>query len=351
MKILCYSSFSFSYLNRARVLFASLKRFHPDWRLVALMTDAVPHGMRFDVAEEPFDEVVWQDGLGIAGLPGWLFQHDVVEVCTAVKGPYLDMACRMGFDAVVYLDPDTCLFNALDPLVALLETHEIVLTPHILQPEREDMAIRDNEICPMWAGIFNLGFVAIRTHGEGARFARWWAERLLKYCHDDPAKGLFVDQKWCDHVPVFFDHVHILKDPGYNVASWNVNQRRITMGADGEVLANGAPLRFWHFTKLGPLGDTMTQRYARDQIVVYELWRWYRAQVAAATSPQVPERYWAFGQFADGTPIPREARLLYRDRADLQAAFPDPFGAEFAGWLRAQGHLPAGSATSLAHAA
>ena len=31
MKVLVYSSFTFSYLNRARVLFQTLRRFHPDW--------------------------------------------------------------------------------------------------------------------------------------------------------------------------------------------------------------------------------------------------------------------------------------------------------------------------------
>ena len=342
MKVLCFSSFTFSYLNRARVLYQSLRKFHPDWHLVALMTDKVPHGMRCEVADEPFAEGVWQDDLGIEGLQGWLFQHDVVEVCTAVKGPYLDLACSLGYDAVVYLDPDTCLFNSLDPLVDLLQQHDIVLTPHLLEPEDSDLAIGDNEICPLWAGIYNLGFVAIRSTGEGARFARWWADRLLKYCHDDRDRGLFVDQKWCDHVPVFFDNVHILKDPGYNVASWNVNQRRISIDRVGMVRANDVPLRFWHFTKLGPLGDAMTRRYAGDQIVVYELWRWYRAEVAKATSPQVPERYWAFGHFADGTPISREHRLLYRQRADLRATFADPFASgagSYQHWLVGEGLL------------
>lgn len=341
MRTLCFTSFSFSYLNRARVLFQSLRRYHPDWHLVALMTDKPPVGFAFDVKDEPFDEVVWHNELGIANVEGWLFKHDIVEVCTAVKGPYLDLATRMGFDAVIYLDPDTCLFNPLTPLLTLLETHDIVLTPHLLEPETDPIAIIDNEICPLWAGIYNLGFVAIRTTGEGARFAKWWSDRLQTFCHDDVARGLFVDQKWCDHVPVFFDKVHILKDPGYNTASWNVNQRHISIDEEGHVRSNGNLLRFWHFTKLGPLGDTMTRRYAREQIVVYELWRWYRQQVTRETSSGIPDRYWAFGHFEDGTPIERSHRLLYRDRKDLQAAFPNPFsgteGQGFVGWLQSEG--------------
>jgi hypothetical protein len=293
--------------------------------------------MDFDLENEPFDEVVWHDELGIENVDGWLFQHDIVEVCTAVKGPFIHQATQRDFDAVIYLDPDTCLFNTLTPVIEKLEQFDIVLTPHLLEPETERTAIIDNEICPLWAGIYNLGFVAIRTNGEGARFAAWWSQRLLSFCHDDPAKGLFVDQKWCDHVPVFFDRVHILKDPGYNTASWNVNQRRITIGPDGNLYSNGQPLRFWHFTKLGPLGDVMTRRYARDQIVVYELWRWYREQVLEATSTVIPDRYWAFNCFENGSPIDRSHRLLYRVRTDLQSHFRNPFESGFDAWLRSEG--------------
>ena len=41
MKVLCYSSFTFSYLNRARVLYSTLRRFHPDWELVALILSLI----------------------------------------------------------------------------------------------------------------------------------------------------------------------------------------------------------------------------------------------------------------------------------------------------------------------
>jgi hypothetical protein len=340
LKVLCFTSFTFSYLNRARVLFQSVRRFHPDWHLVALFTDKPPEGLRFSIADEPFDEVVWETDLGIPNLKSWLFRHDIVEVCTAVKGPYIEMACQLGFDAVVYLDPDTCVFNSLDPLLGLLEHSDIILTPHILRPEDTRMAVIDNEICPLWAGTYNLGFVAIRTTGAGAQFANWWSDRLSSFCYDDVSKGLFVDQKWCDLVPALFDNVHILRDPGYNVASWNLNQRRISVDLDGQFFVNGVPLRFWHFTKLGPVGDTMTRRYAGDNFPVYELWRWYRKQIKDNTSSAIPDRYWAYGHFDNGEKIHRSYRLLYRDRTDLQEAFPDPYatsGNSLWSWLGGEG--------------
>jgi len=340
MKVLCYSSFTFSYLNRARVLFQTLRRFHPDWELVALITDEPPPGFAFDPAKEPFDRVVWAADLGIANFKGWLFKHDVVEVCTAVKGPFIHQACSSGADAVIYLDPDTALLAPLDPLLDWLQDHDILLTPHLVDANDEPSAILDNDLSASRTGIFNLGFVAIRTTGEGARFAKWWNDRLLSYCYDDMPSGLFVDQRWCDHVPALFDKVKVVRDPGYNVASWNLSRRTVAVQKDGRITVNGSPLRFWHFTKLGPLGDTMTKRYAGQNFPVYEIWAWYKRQVSAATEATIPARWWAYDRFADGVAIEKPQRVLYRERADLQAAYPDPFAAgegSYRQWLEREG--------------
>jgi hypothetical protein len=146
VKVLCYSSFTFSYLNRARVLFQTLRRFHPAWELVALITDRPPEGFAFDPAAEPFDRVVWAEDLGIPNFQGWLFKHDVVEVCTAVKGPFIHQACTSGAEAVIYLDPDTALFASLEPLERWLERDEILLTPHLVDPNDDPAAIHDNDL-------------------------------------------------------------------------------------------------------------------------------------------------------------------------------------------------------------
>lgn len=342
MKVLCFSSFNFAYLNRARVLFASVRRHHPDWRIVALITDRPPAGFDWDISKEPIDEVVYAEDLDVENVREWLFKHDVVEVCTAVKGPYLLQACSSGVDVVVYLDPDTCLFAPITPVLRILQTSDVVLTPHQTVPDALPEAIIDNEITSLKTGIYNLGFLAIRTTGEGLRMARWWSDRLKRFCYDDIPSGLFVDQRWCDHVPSFFDKVHILRDSGYNVASWNLSHRTVTMAEDGAVLVNGVPLRFWHFTKLGPLGDTMTKRYAKDNFQVYELWNWYRRQVMEATSKDIPAGYWHYGAFESGHKIDKSYRLLYRNRKDLREAFPDPYrkgSNSFETWLANEGLL------------
>lgn len=345
MTVHAFTSCSYSYLNRARVLASSLRKQHPDWVIWLVMTDKEPEGFRFNLAQEDFDRLLTAEDLYGEVTEQWLFGHDIVEACTAVKG----RACvrilqEPGCEKLVYFDPDIAVFNPMTPVIDLLDTYSIVLTPHQTDPDPKDRpsAIRDNEITSLDYGVYNLGFVAIANDDEGRRFSQWWDDRLTDWCHDRLDIGLFVDQKWCNLVPCFFDNVKILRDPGFNVASWNLSNRVMRYDDSGTALINGAPLRFYHFTKLGPVGDVMTQRYAGDNIEVYELWWWYRNQVMAASDAGIPKGWWYYGTFDTGERIPKAVRELYRDRGDLRAAFPKPLrtgAGSFYEWLEKETEL------------
>lgn len=337
MTIACFTSISLNYLPKARVLAQSLKRFHPDWHLTLCVTDRCPEGFSFDLAREKFDAVVWAEQLIGGNARAWLFQHEVVEACTAVKGPMLEKLLLNGASKVFYLDPDVAVFGPLDPMLEMLDRSSILLTPHQLTPETTRSAIVDNEICSLSHGTYNLGFIAVRNDSNGQSLAAWWRERLLEYCVDDRNKGIFVDQKWCDLVPAMFDGVQIVRDPGYNVASWNLSNRKMEFDQHGRCLVNGAELRFFHFTKLGPIGDAMTRIYAKDNVEVYELWSWYKRMVDRMAVSEISSGWWHYALFSNGVRIPRVARLLYRERAELREQYTDPFdassGNSYFSWL------------------
>jgi hypothetical protein len=345
MAIHAFTSFSYSYLNRARVLARTLKAVHPDWVLWAVVTDHEPEGFRFDLAKEDFDRLLTAEDMFLEETKNWLFGHDVVEACTAVKGKAaVDILAQPDCDKLFYFDPDIALVNDMNEVVKLLDTYSIALTPHQIDPEPRAArrAIQDNEIASLNYGVFNLGFVAIASNDEGRRFASWWDNRLRDWCHDRLDIGVFVDQKWCNLVPCFFDDVKVLRDPGYNVASWNLSQRVMTYDDEGQACINDRPLRFYHFTKLGAVGDTMTQRYAQGNTEVYELWWWYKQQVLSLSSAEIPKGWWFYGKFENGEKIPKSVRELYRVRGDLQKAFPHPFGSgsgSFHEWLGANTDL------------
>ncbi|MEN8250050.1 MAG: glycosyl transferase [Bacteroidota bacterium] len=328
-----------SYLPKARVLAKSLKRFHPDWTFVLLYSDDFPEG--FDLEQEPFDETLTIDQLELPNWKAWAFGHALVELCTAVKGAAAELlAQRSNVDKIMYLDPDIKVFNSLSPLDSLLDQHEILLTPHLLDAEQDILAIQDNEISALKHGVYNLGFFAARTSGQGLAFIRWWADRLRLFCRDDISSGLFTDQRWCDLAPAFFSGLSIVRDPGYNVATWNIAHRPLSKDDAGVFYVADAPLRFYHFTGYDS-GDGlgMLIRYASSETIVHELWDTYGKDLVA--EGQGDERYigWHYGQFENGEPIPLEARRLYQARHDVQRLFPDPYDVEepcFSRWWKSE---------------
>jgi len=241
---------------------------------------------------------------------------------------------------IIYLDPDIAVFHDLQDIVDQLDQFSIILTPHQIEHNLTEKEIADNELTSMKYGIYNLGFLAVRNDVEGRKMARWWSSRLFHACYDDVKNGIFTDQKYCDLVPSLFSNVRIERDPGYNVASWNLSRRLLEITGAGEIRVNKSLLRFYHFTKIHSDGDAMTERYANDRLAVFEIWNWYKRAIKAQELPGIPKKYWRYAQFDDGAPIPWNARLLYRSRPDLMSHFPEPFqsgAGSFQEWFRIHG--------------
>jgi hypothetical protein len=320
-----YTSITSNYLPKARVLAHSVKRHDPQAVFHLLLSDVPPPG--WTPADEPFDTVLTLDEMGIPQHRAWAFKHALVEMCTAVKGPgALEIVRRHQPEQLVYFDPDIVVFGDLAPLRHALQDHSVLLTPHLTDPERSHAGILDNEISALRHGIYNLGFVAFACQGEGLRCLQWWSDRLLAYCRDDIPAGLFTDQRWADHIPAMFDGVRVLRDPVYNVATWNLSNRQASGQAPHHILINGQPLCFYHFSGLDSgAQETMLKLYGQESPVLFELRRWYLAECDRMGQQDLGRLPSVYAQFDNGQPISKAHRLMYRERPDLQAAFPDPF--------------------------
>lgn len=337
------TSFTYSYLQRARVLAKSVRDRHPDWRICAVMVDETPPGFDDSSWIDEFDEVLYAATLFPGVWRRWIFKHELVEACTAVKGHALLHLMSQGADKVIYLDPDIAVFHDLEAIVDRLNTASVVLTPHQVEPNSSENEFSENELISMRYGVYNLGFIGVRNDLHGREAVKWWASRLFHACYDDVRNGIFTDQKYCDLIPSLFSNVFIDRDPGYNVASWNLSRRSLKISCAGDILANGSPLKFYHFTKINSDGDDMTKKYARGNLAVLEVWNWYKRAIAAMELPGIPYRYWRYGRFDDGTPIPKAARLLYRARPDVMSNFTDPFASgegSYQDWFRQHGADP-----------
>src|SRR3546814_11023778 len=97
--------------------------------------------------------------------------------------------------------PRSTRTDTLFPYTTLFRS-SIGLVPHILTVETTDIGVQMTEMSVTEHGIYNLGHLFVRPDENGRALARWWADRLDKYCFDDKTIGLFTDQRWIDRKSV-----------------------------------------------------------------------------------------------------------------------------------------------------
>ena len=320
-----YTSVAANYLPKARVLAQSVKKHHPDFKFHVVLCDALPGW--FAIEREPFDSVITLDDFALPHPEQWIFKHTLVELSTAVKGFALEKLLALPDCAeVLYFDPDIVVLSSLKRLLDEFAHASILLTPHITQPEDTIEAILDNEFSVLQHGIYNLGFAGVKNSPEGRRFARWWAERLNLFCYDDIPRGIFTDQRWADLVPAYFNDHKILRDPIYNVCTWNLTHRAVTGSLEHGLLVNGQPITFYHFSGFDSGAQQgMLDKYGSGMPALYELREWYIAECERMGQSELAGIPWAYGFFDNGERILNTHRRRYRDRPDLQSAFANPY--------------------------
>lgn len=263
----------------------------------AALPDTAPQGV----------ELLPVSGLPIENLDDMAWRYNVIEFNTAVKPFCFDfMFDQRGCDAAVYLDPDIQVFAPLTAVEdALAGGASSVLTPHICAPLMDEGTPSDIDL--MRSGTFNLGFAAFANVPEARDFIRWWGSKLRTHCYIDLNNGLFVDQRFVDFAPSFIERLTVLRDPGYNVAYWNLANRPVRKDVSGWTAA-GRPLVFFHFSGVSPgAPDVFSKHQSRfgidDVGDAAELVRDYLASLAANGQADWSAMPYAYGTFATGEPI------------------------------------------------
>lgn len=236
-----------NYLAHARCLAESFLAQHPDGLVYVLLVDRVAGG--FDPGAERFTTLLVED-LPIPALVEMTLRYDLLELCTAVKPYLLQYLLReRGHDKVCYLDPDIWVYRPLQEAWSLLDEHGLVFTPHLLAPV-DDRADPD-EVLILQCGTSNLGFIGVAARAQTFDFLAWWQARMRWGSLSDVRGGYFVDQKWMDLAPAFYDSTGFIRHPGYNTAYWNLAGRHIDIGGPG-ITCNGRELVFFHFSGFSP---------------------------------------------------------------------------------------------------
>lgn len=341
MKISVYTSCSLNYYAKARALLDSIKRNSPNTSVTLCLCDE-PDG-DCDPIAHGFKRLWLPQDLGYDRA--WVFQHNIMELCTGIKGRALLklMDEEPDSDLYVYLDPDVYVYNDLSVVVEYMDGASIGLVPHILKVEETDIGVQMTEMSITEHGIYNLGHLFVTGDKNSYDLAKWWADRLDKYCFDDKTFGLFTDQRWMDLAPAAFDGVKILRVPNLDVASWNIGGREIRQterGNERSFTVDGWPLVTYHFSGTGPTGAHRRVReiFAPSCGAMAEIERHYETAIANHGQKHLENVPPVFDFFDNGEKIPAEARQLYRINADLRSHFADPYlsgnGDQFVDWLR-----------------
>jgi hypothetical protein len=213
---------SCNYLAEARVLMDSVRECLPEARRTVFFIDDWKG--KFDPAAEDFECVAACD----ASMPRYrhfAFAYSPGEFCFALK-PF---CVRYLFDhgdaeQMIYVDSDMLFLARPSDLLETLAWHPIVLTPHKLRATG-----RTEHFNIVRAGAFNAGFLALSRASQADEFMAWWGKQMIE--PGNLAQDWFFDQGWLDLVPAYFPDTAILRHPGYNVAFWNVVERRVERGA------------------------------------------------------------------------------------------------------------------------
>jgi glycosyltransferase involved in cell wall biosynthesis len=326
-----------NYLAYARVLAESFAKHNPGIPFYVLLADRNDGTVNDE--HVPFELVELAD-VGVPDLDRFCFQYSVVELNTAVKPYFLShLLVEKGLEQLIYLDPDILVVGELDEVWELLEGHEIVLTPHLTAPV--DDGRKPSEVDILLSGTYNLGFLGLARSETSERLLAWWQDRLYDRCLVAHDEGLFTDQRWIDLVPGFFDRVHVLRDPGYNIAYWNFHSRTVEVRPRG-ILVNGSAARFFHFSGFD-LHDPHTisrhqNRFRLDELGdLAQVFDRYRKLLLAAGHEACRRASYAFGTFDNGVAVPEIARSIYRRLGVESRRFGDPFAvrpvSSFFGWL------------------
>lgn len=176
-------------------------------------------------------------------------KYDIIELNTSVKPSlFLNIIARYPkVKDIHYFDPDIKLFSSFNELEKEFDGKSILLTPHIFTPISNTEGSPQDHLFLNY-GIFNLGYLGLKINNSTISLLKWWESKTLSLGFNRVCEGLFVDQLWINHVPIFYnEETKISFHPGLNAAPWNLHERKLSL-QDEVYIINNKKLVFFHFS-------------------------------------------------------------------------------------------------------
>lgn len=316
-------------LAHAKVLVDSLLTHHPEAQIFLLIVDKIDNFFDPSALKEKMELINARSLKNVPNITEMFFKFNSFEASTVLKPFFIEYLLKTyNMRKLVYLDSDIYVTMNMNELNDLLGDFSIILTPHITKELPQD-GLYPNELTFLKEGSFNTGFIGVANESETLSFLSWWGKRLWHFGLYNPAQGMFADQKWIDLMPCLFEEVHILKDPGYNVAYWNLHERKLSV-AGGKILANGEVLRFFHFSGFEPDNiEGISKHQTRYKLVhfphVQPLFELYKKLLVENGYNEIRTWPYSYDFFANGVKIPDHARRVYWELGNRAKIFANPF--------------------------
>ncbi len=299
-------------LAGVRVLFASVKKWHPDYTTILILIDR-PDG-HFEPDQEEF-HIFPASELGIPTFLDLTLRHDVAGLTAALKPfAFQWIMARQEAEVAVFFEANIKVYSRLDQLEALLQSGTaIVLTPHATAPLESGVDHDGQRFLD--SGVFNLGFMAAKRCTEANRFIDWWGQQLL-HCANDKSDP-HMDQRWCDLAPCYVERLSILRDSGYGATCCNLVQHPLSLSKAGHWQSGGEPLRFFDFSD--PFEDDSNDLpgfhcHAGIECLAEAtaLCNEYRSDLSAAGLSQTRHWPYSFARTCSSRRLDAETRRRYR---------------------------------------
>lgn len=306
------------------MLARSFRAHHPDIPFYVLLADEVDG--YFDPALEPFHVIPFSN-LNIPELERFRFHYAQQPLTYAATPFLLDHLLDRGFSRLIFFKQESLVLGDHSAVVDLLEQHPIVLTPHLLAPlDGPDRISRELNI--LQSGIYNVGLLGVAEQDTARRFLRWWQDRVYTHCRHAVPEGMHYEQRWLDLVPTFFEGTHVLRDPAFNVAHWNLPERSIEIHDDA-VLVDGRPCRLFRFSGYDPDVPHAPTRYStrltwENLGPARDIFERYGRALEEEGYQQTKHWPYAYSTFDNGVMIPDFVRHLYRRSGNAVERFGDP---------------------------
>jgi hypothetical protein len=235
------------HIDKSLALLESLNTFG-EATLHALVIDQLPPATKdihnafknFHICS--LESLISEPDQGLGRIITSRYRNTADELRWALK-PIFIMYLQKKFPTLCYLDCDLYFYDNYQFLIDKLQTQSVILTPHW----RDISAFNHEYMYNFRHGIYNAGFVGLGPGSES--MLTWWAEMCAIECTKSERAYTYVDQRYLDLVPIYFDNVEIIRHYGCNVAGWNTTfLKREREGSTTTV--RGMPIVFIHFSAI-----------------------------------------------------------------------------------------------------